>query len=627
MASTTTLRQRFEELVRTAESEVAENPRRYKLRLALLAALGYGVIFALLTVFILILGGTIGLAMTSSAFLVLLFKKKLIVLVVVPIWVLARSLFVRVKAPEGYALPRKEFPGLWREIDGLRRKLGALPIHNVVLTPEMNAAVTQTPRLGLFGPYKNTLILGLELLMSLTPEQARAVLAHEFGHLSGSHGRFGNWIYRKRLTWARIQAAFDEQSTMGTGPIKRFMHWYVPRLAGYSFALARQQEYEADMVASRLTSPADMASALALCGTRDAITRETFWKPLLQRATTDPAPETQTFSRLYQHLKSAPVDRVLAGEKIAAAMRAKTGLADTHPSLRDRLAAIGAEPAIISHQFMAAEAWLGPKLQKVLSDFDADWLQRNGEGWANRHSYAQAAIARLKELSAKSARELTQQEAWQVAALTEEFMPEVDPIAAYRAYRAQFPDDRDADFVIGRLLLMKGNDAAGVPFLESAAENVMLREQAFGMIAAFWGQNDRPDLSEAYLRRAEAAYDENVEARAERDEITAADRFKASTIAPDLAAAVANAIRSSSIGASITEIRIAEKAVRRFPDFPVYVVLAKPALFSRNKDAIGTRLAQEVSQSLSLPHTWFFLAETRDARAIARKIKAVASAL
>jgi Zn-dependent protease with chaperone function len=627
MASTTTLRQRFEELVRTAEAEVAENPRRYKLRLAMLAALGYGVIFALLTVLILILGGTIGLAMTSSAFLVLLFKKKLIVLVVVPIWVLARSLFVRVRAPEGYTLARKDYPVLWREIDGLRRKLGALPIHNVVLTPEMNAAVTQTPRLGLFGPYKNTLILGLELLMSLTPEQARAVLAHEFGHLSGSHGRFGNWIYRKRLTWARIQAAFDEQTAMGTGPIKRFMHWYVPRLAGYSFALARQQEYEADRVASQLTSPADMASALALCGTRDAITRETFWKPLLQRAIAEAAPETQTFSRLYHHIKSVPVDRVLVGDKVAAAMRVKTGLADTHPSLRDRLAAIGAEPVIVAHQLMAAEAWLGPKLGKVLHDFDADWLQRNREGWANRHSYAQAGIAALKELSARSANELTQQEAWQVAALTEEFMPEVDAIAAYCAYRAQFPDDRDADFVIGRLMLMKNNDAAGVPFLERAAENVMMREQAYGIIAAFWGQNERPDLSEAYLRRAEAAYDENVEARTERDQIAAADRFQPTTISPELAEAVARAVRASSVGANLTEICIAEKVVRRFPDFPVYVVLVTPKFFSRNKDAIGQTLAQEVGQSLSLPHTWFFLADTRDARAIAKKIKAVAKAV
>ena len=42
----------------------------------------------------------------------------------------------------------------------------------------------QLPRLGIFGWYRNYLIIGMPLMKSLTCEQFKAVLAHEFGHLA-----------------------------------------------------------------------------------------------------------------------------------------------------------------------------------------------------------------------------------------------------------------------------------------------------------------------------------------------------------------------------------------------------------------------------------------------------------
>lgn len=626
-SSTTHLRQQFESLVQRAEAEVAADPKGYKLRLALLAALGYAVILCMLFALVAILGGLTVAAFTSTAFMVLLLKKKLILVLVVPIWVLFRSLFVRISAPDGFTLKRREFPNVWHQIDDLRKELGSLAIHKVVLTPHMNAAVSQTPRLGIFGPYKNTLVLGLELLLSLTPEQARAVLAHEFGHLSSSHGRFGAWIYRKRLTWARLQAAFDENQSFGTGLIRRFMSWYVPRLAGYSFALARQQEYEADKVAAELTSPRDMASALALCGTRDEINREVFWKPLLRRASKEPEAEPRTYSRLYKHLRTTPLDQTVAEAKLVAALRVKTGFADTHPALRDRLAAIGAAPVLESAERSAADVWLGENLGGVLDMFDADWFRNSAQGWTNRHQEAQAALARLTELSGKSADELTQIEAWQVASLTEEFMPDLDALLAFKAYKARYPDDADADFVIGRILLMEREDESGVPHLEKAAANPMLREPAYGIIAAFYRHADRPDLAETWLRRAEAAYDDNVEARSERNQVLPADTFAATRLGDEDLRRLAAAIKSSSVGGKIAQVWVAEKVLKHMPEHPVTVVLVKAKLFSRKKDAIPEALVRELEQSITLRDAWHFFVDTSETRALGRRIKAVAQPL
>jgi hypothetical protein len=52
--------------------------------------------------------------------------------------------------------------------------------HHVLVTDDFNAAVVQAPRLGLFGWYRNYLLIGLPLAKALTVEQFKAVLAHEF---------------------------------------------------------------------------------------------------------------------------------------------------------------------------------------------------------------------------------------------------------------------------------------------------------------------------------------------------------------------------------------------------------------------------------------------------------------
>ncbi|HSO07159.1 MAG TPA: M48 family metallopeptidase, partial [Pelomicrobium sp.] len=196
--TTTERRLRFERLVEDAEAMVSANLASYKLRVALFALLGYAILFGIAAGIALLIGGAAWGAVASTAFLVLLLKKKLIIPLLVMLWVLVRSLWVKIEAPDGYRLTPKDHPELFAEIENLRRRLGVPRIHRVVLTEEFNAAMSQTPRLGVLGWQRNTLVLGLQLLMSLSPEQARAVVAHEFGHLSGNHSRFNGWIYRLR---------------------------------------------------------------------------------------------------------------------------------------------------------------------------------------------------------------------------------------------------------------------------------------------------------------------------------------------------------------------------------------------------------------------------------------------
>src|SRR3989442_10711592 len=117
-------------------------------------------------------------------------------------------MWITMETPTGESLTRPMCPELFRMLDELCTRLRTPRLHSVLLTPDFNAGVMQVPRLGLFGWYRSYLFIGLPLMKSLTAEQFQAVLAHELGHLARGHARAGNWIYRLRLIWQRLEGAF-----------------------------------------------------------------------------------------------------------------------------------------------------------------------------------------------------------------------------------------------------------------------------------------------------------------------------------------------------------------------------------------------------------------------------------
>ena len=130
-------------------------------------------------------------------------------------------------------------PKLFELIDEVCSQVDGPRLHNVLLTEDFNAGIVQTPRLGPFGWQRNHLLIGLPLLQALSPAEFRAVLGHEYGHLSGNHGRFSGWIYRVRQTWTQLLTTLHEQRRHFSFIFEWFLDWYAPFFNAYSFVLAR----------------------------------------------------------------------------------------------------------------------------------------------------------------------------------------------------------------------------------------------------------------------------------------------------------------------------------------------------------------------------------------------------
>lgn len=244
-------REEFEALVGRMEASASKHPLLYRWRVIGWAALGYGYLFA---VVLTLLAAGVALVLMVRRHPVL--AGKVLLLIVPVLVVIIRALWVRFPAPDGERVTHADAPELFSLLAAIAKQLRTPRIHVVLVTPELNAAVTQIPRLGFLGWHRNYLLLGLPLMKGLTVEQFQAVIAHEMGHLSRGHARLGNWIYRLRLIWARLQDAYSEQTGASAAVIKTFFTWYSPRFKAISFPLARANEFEADAASAKGTSRA-----------------------------------------------------------------------------------------------------------------------------------------------------------------------------------------------------------------------------------------------------------------------------------------------------------------------------------------------------------------------------------
>ena len=195
-------------LVRPLEIFAAEKPGLYKLRVALLATLGYVYLFLVVSLLLGVVAVTLFYARLNWLTLKVLWIPLALVGLVL------RSLWITIPEPDGMKLEREQAPALFGLINEVSTTLSGPKIDHVMLSEEFNAGIVQIPQFGMFGWLRNYLVVGLPLLRALTPAEFHAVLAHEVGHLSGKHSRLRGWIYRLRRSWIEILTTVRRRRTV-----------------------------------------------------------------------------------------------------------------------------------------------------------------------------------------------------------------------------------------------------------------------------------------------------------------------------------------------------------------------------------------------------------------------------
>lgn len=530
-------REEFEAKVAELRHLAEEKPEHYKARVAALVALGFACVMGLLGLAVAVAAGclaaiAVGIASGRTGTLHLI---KPMVVAVALAAVLMRSMWVKIDPPEGVELGREQAPRFFAMLDSLRDGLNALPIHRVLVDDGMNACVCQVPRFGILGWYANWLVVGLPLMQATDPDELRAVVAHELGHLSRNHGKFGGWIYRVQATWQRAWELGSRKS--GGAILASFMRWYVPRLGAWSFVLRRQNEYEADQCAARLASPQAAGRSLVAVNTGSRFLEEEFWPSVYRGAAAAPTPPRDGRRALGDSLRRH-VEHAGAEGWIQASLNAKTDCVDTHPCLRDRLAGIGfpgiatvadLERAGLSRQVphrTAAEEYLGSLAEGLDAAFAGRWIEQVGPQWREVHEEAARRAQRLDELDKEAtAHPLPADKELERADLVEGLRSGREALPLFRQLLERDPDNARAAFAVGRLMLADGDDG-GLAWIEHAMSRdpqavVPGCELAHGYLS----ERGRHEEARKWTQWHDQFMKEVERAHAERSQVARNDRF------------------------------------------------------------------------------------------------------
>ncbi len=247
-------------------------------------------------------------------------------------------------AAPGLLLDRSSHPRLFAEIDSIASALSESVPRDVYLIGEANAFVAD--RGGIVGLGSRRIMgLGLPLLSTMTVSQIRAVLAHEFAHYYGGDTSVGPWVYRTKASFVRV---FENVGSVGKLArvavlgvmyvvVTTLLKWYFVGFLRISNFVSRRQEYRADELACLLAGRRNLIDGLQALH-RAAAVWPTYWKqevrPALSMGSLVALGDGLTRFMAVPHISEA------IGRSLETRLREeKTKPYDTHPPLRDRIAA------------------------------------------------------------------------------------------------------------------------------------------------------------------------------------------------------------------------------------------------------------------------------------------------
>jgi len=595
---------RFQYLVGRLERYADQKPHWYAILVIAVAALGFIILsvaffYALLSTAL--VAGTVYYLFFSGAKAIIFLAKlwKLLLVLVLPAWTMVKGsvamLVSRFPEPKGRMLKPEEAPQLFVQLQEMKRKLNGPTIHKVMLVDQLNAALVQQPRFGLLGWERNYLILGLPMLLALDEMEALAVVAHEYGHLAGSHGRLSGFIYRLRAAWGRLQQLSEQWNDWGSLLVSRLVRWYAPYLNAYTFVLARQHEYYADRAAMETVGMNDVASALMRYSIVNRFS-EIYFRPAIIRRISDEQSPPPDHSVIWEKSVAEDLDIVRSAQYLEIARLRATDHLDTHPALSDRLAAMDTEIVDEARKDLnrprqnAAVVWLGENLATIRGEFDRAWQDDNSEIWQERYDYLQSRRNLLEEIKKKE--HPTNEERWERILALEELEPEMDLLEDIKGLLELAPDHLRARFHLGKLMLERG-DEMGFQELDAVVSTDVGAAQAACEVAWYYLQKQSSDKASEYLQQWQERFDYTHRVQTELETLPADADLLPANVSKEVTNAVGAIIREH--GGPIRRAYLLQRNLKADPTIHDHVLAFEIKRFGKRETgrAIVASLAKQ----------------------------------
>lgn len=180
-------------------------------------------------------------------------------------------------------ISREEYPKLFDLIEEIAKEAETKFPKKVYLANDVNAAVFYNSSFwSMFFPIRKNLQIGMGLVNTVTEQELKAILAHEFGHFSQRSMSVGSYVYNVNQVifnmlydnesfddmiraWASISGYFSIFVMVAVKVIQG-IQWILQKMYGFVnlryMALSREMEFHADEVAANIAGSKPLEESL-----------------------------------------------------------------------------------------------------------------------------------------------------------------------------------------------------------------------------------------------------------------------------------------------------------------------------------------------------------------------------
>ncbi len=386
---------------------------------------------------------------------------------------------------------------LYPLIEQLRSQLRSAPIHHVRLTSAPEVRLVRTPGCLLLPRLANTLQVGLPLLLTVSPENLRVLVAQRVGELAYGLRHVPGWIALLAGTWRQIEVALAQGKRPACRLARRGAARYARMLAHIGGPALRQADLLAERTALEILDDEQVKAAV----THQALVRHSlekvFWGEFWSLAKRHETPPHGPMS-----VVASAVARCTEPERALATISRLMDepRRDAQPTLRERLDSLGHRVADLPKvpDPTAANVYLDRESTALAAALDQEWTREHLDAWQARYRRGKTRIRDGLALFKKAkAGTLSQEESWDFAQLIQRRIK--DRRKARKLFKqllASDPRHARTQFLAGRSLMDVGDEAGARALMRSAELDPGLRSQVLRLIARF--NNDGPQRQEAF---------------------------------------------------------------------------------------------------------------------------------
>ena len=284
---------------------------------------------------------------------------------------------MRFSLPSGLELTEARFPRLFELLQELGDIYGEPRIDRVVLRDRFVVRIVKTPCNGFAFSTTRTLIIGLPVLLAMSPLDVHVLLARRVGQLAGKRNRLGSWLYFLRDMWDQYVSSCARQSSPLARPVCSFFQSYAPLYRSFSVGAARSSELDADFYALQAINDRDVARGITCQVLTEAYLCHTYWPEVLETAGASGRPESLPhagMAKVFEHgLSDDDVKATLERVK-----KKKKDGRSAIPPLADRLENIGHRKPLLPRPLpvTAARFYLGGAYDRCIEVIDKRSVQK-----------------------------------------------------------------------------------------------------------------------------------------------------------------------------------------------------------------------------------------------------------